>query len=43
MKVIFNKYYILDNIELLWCYVALIILIMVVTVFLVNKELRSKK
>ncbi len=43
MEVIFNKYYVLDNVALLWCYVILIILVLIITILLVRKELRNKK
>lgn len=43
MEVIFKKYYVLDNVALLWCYVILIILVLIITILLVRKELRNKK
>jgi len=43
MEVIFNKVFIAENSELFWGYIILIILVMIVTILLVNKELRHKK
>ena len=43
MEMIFNKYFIIDDMVLFWAYVILIIVMIAMTVFFVNKELRNKK
>ena len=43
MKIIFNKYLIIDNLWLFWTYVIAIILMILVTILWVKKELKTKK
>ena len=43
MKIIFNKYLIIDNLCLFWTYVIAIILMILVTILWVKKELKNRK
>ena len=41
MEIIFSKYYVIDNLPLLWTYVMLMMIIMIITIFLVYKEIKK--
>ena len=43
MEIIFNKYFVIDNLLLFWSFVIIMVLIMIVTVLLVRRELKGKK